>query len=120
MLDGDLTLHQFKSAKDEGFFPSFSFLLPPSPFPSLTSLDFYFCFYFFSGGEPLLSLSLKDGVTVERRVVDDVDKKKEFLFTLYQTVTPEETSEAVIAGIFFLFSLFIVLFNPLLLLLLWL
>ena len=36
-------------------------------------------------------------------MVDDVDKKKEFLFTLYQTVTPEETSEAVIAGIIYLF-----------------
>ena len=28
------------------------------------------------------------------------EKKKEFIFTIYQTLTPEDTSEAVISGLF--------------------
>ena len=50
------------------------------------------------GSAPISSMSLKEGVTVERRVDDDAEKKKELVFTLYQTITPDDTVQSVISG----------------------
>ena len=83
ILDEDLCLHQFKSIRDEcKSFLNASFVSMIIFLNNFIHTTYFrnFSLYFSSAAGALATLSLKDGVTVERRVDDDSEKKKECVF----------------------------------------